>query len=211
MRTAEQILLSRLAHCPDGFAWTKDEASNLAAYLYPGAGLIADAEALLDALRLEINPGTSTLLLSDYEQTLGPDPCGRDNLAITTGARQSLAFQRWVSVGDNSVPALIKLAASLGVDIDIEEPYPPVCGTAVCGDAVCGDEDLLWVWVVHVRHGAANLQANAAICGAAICGESICGSVLTSVIADILQRLYCPLQREAPADINLFIKDQELT
>lgn len=211
-RTAEQILRARLHDlCPDGFAWAKDETSNVAGYLYPGAGLIADAEAFLEALKLEINPGTATLLLSDYEKTLGPDPCGRDALAVTTALRQSLALQRWVSVGDNSIPALTQLAASLGVEIEIEEPYPPVCGTAICGDAICGDENLLWDWVVHVKTGAANLEANAAICGLAVSGASICGSVVSAATADILQRLFCPLQREAPADTNLYIKDQELS
>lgn len=211
-RSPDEILAARLnALCPDGFAWAKDETSNIAGYLYPGAGLISDAEAMLEALKLEINPGTATLLLSDYERTLGPDPCGRDALAVTPALRQSLAHQRWVSVGDNSIPALIQLAASLGVEIEIEEPYPPVCGTAICGDAICGDENLLWDWVVHVKTGAANLEADAAIAGVAVCGVSICGSVVTPAIADILQRLFCPLQNEAPADTNLYIKDQELS
>lgn len=210
-RSADQILASRLtAHCPDGFAWPKSASSNVAGYLYPGAGLIADAEALLDALKLEINPGTATLLLSDYEQTLGPDPCGRDALSVTTALRQSLAHQRWVSVGENSIPALVQLAANLGVEIEIEEPNPPICNVDVCGVAVCGSEALLWDWVVHIKSGAGNLEADAALAGVASCGSSICGSVRSAVIADVLQRLYCPLQREAPADTNLIIRDQEL-
>nr|WP_298797542.1 putative phage tail protein [uncultured Acetobacter sp.] len=211
-RSAEQILSSRLnAHCPDGFAWPKDESSNVAGYLYPGAGLIADAEALLDALKLEINPGTATLLLSDYEQALGPDPCGRDSLALTTALRQSLAHQRWVSVGDNTIPFFVQMAASLGVSIEIEEPNPPVCGTAIAGVDVCGNEDLLLDWIVHIKSGSASLEADAAISGVAASGVSICGSVIVPVISDVLQQLYCPMQREAPADTHLYIKDQELS
>jgi uncharacterized protein YmfQ (DUF2313 family) len=130
---------------------------------------------------------------------------------VTTALRQSLAHQRWVSVGDNSIPGLTQLAANLGVEIEIEEPYPPACGVAICGDAICGDESLLWDWVIHVKTGANNLETDAAICGVAVNGVSICGSVLTPAITEILQRLFCPIQRESPADTNLYIKDQELS
>lgn len=147
-RSAEDVLSARLAHCPDGFAWPRDESSNVAGYLYPGAGLIADAEALLDALKLEINPGTATLLLSDYEQTLGPDPCGRDVLAVTVQARQSLAYQRWVYQGDNSIPGLIAMALSVGITITIEEIEPAICDVAVCGVDVCSTPADLLVWIV---------------------------------------------------------------
>lgn len=211
-RTPDQVLHERLNEfLPPGIAFSPDEGSNVAGYLYPGAGLIADAEALLDALKLEINPGTATLLLSDYEATLGPDPCGRDALAVTPALRQSLAHQRWVYTGDNSIPFLVGMGAALGVTIEIEEPYPPVCGAAICGTEVCGDESLLWDWVVHVRAGANNLESNAAICGMALSGASICGSVVVPVIGDILQQLYCPMMRDAPADTNLYIVDQELS
>ena len=93
-RTPHQILQARLRDfLPPGVALSDNEDSNVAGYLYPGAGMISDAETLLDALKLEINPGTATLLLSDYETTLGPDPCGRDALASTLALRQALAQQ----------------------------------------------------------------------------------------------------------------------
>jgi uncharacterized protein YmfQ (DUF2313 family) len=211
-RTPEQVLTEHLtAFCPDGFAWSKDEASNLAGLLYPLATLVSDAEADLDALKLEINPGTSTLLLSDYETVLGPDPCGRDALAVTTSLRQALAYQRWTAEGGCSLGFFEQMAAALGVTITIEEPYPPVCGVAICGEEVCGNENLLYDWIVHVTAGTASLEADAAICGMAVCGMSLCGSVVVPAIANEAQDLYCPMQRNSPADTNLYIVDQELT
>ncbi|MBO1328501.1 DUF2313 domain-containing protein [Acetobacter suratthaniensis] len=210
-RTAEQVLSARLdALIPRGFAWPADESSNVAGYLYPGSGMIADAEAFLDALKLEINPGTATRLLDDYEQTLGPDPCGRDALALTTVMRQSLAHQRWVGIGDNTLASFIQMAAALGVTVEIDEPYPPVCGTVICGVEVCGNEALLLDWVVRVVAGAENLEPNAAICGTGLAGASLCGSVLVPVISDLVRRLYCPMAAQSPIDTNLIVIDQEI-
>lgn len=210
-RTAAQVLTTRLeALVPRGFAWPADESSNVAGYLYPGSGLVADAEAFLDALKLEINPGTATLLLDDYEQTLGPDPCGRDALALTTVMRQSLAHQRWVGVGDNTPAFFIQMAAALGVTITIDEPYPPACGPAICGVEVCGNESLLLDWVVRVVAGAENLEPNAAICGLALSGASLCGAVLVPVISELVQQLYCPMAAKSPLDTTLIIIDQEI-
>ncbi|WP_194285497.1 putative phage tail protein [Komagataeibacter medellinensis] len=210
-RTPEQVLTEHLAAlCPDGWAWPQEPDSNLAGLLYPFSALVAQAEADMEALKPEINPGTSTLLLADYESVLGPDPCGRDTLATTTALRQALAYQRWTAQGGCSVPFFTRMAQALGVEIEIEEPWPAECGVAICGDAVCSGGDVLYDWIVHVKAGAANLEADAAICGLAVCGMSICGSVVVPAIADEAQALYCPMVRNKPADTHLYIMDQEL-
>lgn len=103
------------------------------------------------------------------------------------------------------------MAGALGVSIEIEEPYPPVCGNAISGVDVCGNESLLLDWIVHIKSGSSNLEADAAISGMAVSGVSICGSVVVPVISDVLQQLYCPMQREAPVDTHLYIKEQELS
>ncbi len=203
-RTADQILQARLREMlPPGVALSDNEDSNVAGYLYPGAGLIADAEALLDALKLEINPGTSTLLLSDYEATLGPDPCGRDALASTVALRQALAWQRWVSVGDNSIPGLIAMAAAVGVTITIDEPEPTICGPAVCGVDVCSQVTDRLVWVVNIQGDGAIAGPEAAICGVGVSGVTVCGDVLAPVIANEFSLLGCPIQKLAPADTTV--------
>ncbi len=202
-RTPDQILQARLREfLPPGFALSNDEDSNVAGYLYPGAGLISDAEALLDALKLEINPGTATLLISDYEATLGPDACGRDALASTLALRQALAWQRWVSVGDNSIPGLIAMAAAVGVTITIDEPEPAICGPAVCGVDVCSRVSDRLVWTVNIQ-GNRLAGPEAAICGIGVCGVTVCGDVLAPVIANEMAMLTCPITNLSPADTTL--------
>ena len=150
------------------------------------------------------------MLLDEYEQTPGPDQCGACARALTTVLRESVAHQRWVGIGDNTPAFFIQMAAALGVTVEIDEPYPPVCGTAICGVEVCGNEDLLMEWVVRVVAGAVNLEPNAAICGLALSGASLCGSILVPVISDLVQRLYCPMAAQNPIDTTLHIVDQEI-
>lgn len=146
------------ALCPGGWAWTDDNTSNLAGMLYPFAALVSQAESDLEAMQPEINPGTSTLLLSDYEAVLGPDTCGRDALAVTVPQRQALAFQRWTAAAGQSIAFFTAMAAALGVEITIDEIEPAICGAAVCGVDVCSQPTDRFVWIVTLPNHETGLE-----------------------------------------------------
>ncbi|MFT8421701.1 MAG: putative phage tail protein [Gluconacetobacter sp.] len=158
-RTAEQIRdewLLQLA--PGGAAWPKTRESNLSALMMAFATVRADIEADLAALALEISPGTSTLLLSDYHAVLGPDPAGRDAGTMSTEALQTLLQQRWVSPGGQSIAFYAQLAATYGIEIAIEEPEPPVWGAFAWGAVQFAQPTLRYVWIVHMPAPDTGLQ-----------------------------------------------------
>lgn len=139
-RTAEQIVSGWLQDfIPPGSIWQRGQAGNLAKLLYPFAGGVAQLEQDIAALALEISPEHSTLLLTDYETVLGNDLCARDAGDLTVEQRQALAFSRWVASGGQSLAFYKRLADAAGVEIEIDELDPFVCGgdDAVCGEAVC--------------------------------------------------------------------------
>lgn len=139
-RSAEQICVQWLKSLlPPGDAWQRSEQGNIAGLLRPAAVLTAELEAFIAALALEISPEHSTLLLTDYEAVLGNDLCARDGGDLTIEQRQALAFSRWVAAGGQSLAFYKSMAAAAGVEIEIDELDPFVCGgdDAVCGEAVC--------------------------------------------------------------------------
>ncbi|CAP56551.1 putative phage tail protein [Gluconacetobacter diazotrophicus] len=203
-RTADQIVdqwLHQLS--PPGRAFPKIAGSNLAGLYRAMALTRAQTEADLDALKLEISPQTSTLLLSDYEAVLGPDPCGRDQLVTTVAERQALDFQRWTYAGGQSIDFYTQMAASVGVTITIDEPEPAICGAAVCGVDVCSQETDRFIWVVNIQPGNTGLEPEAAICGIGVSGVTVCGDILPPAIANEAAMLICPIQTMSPADTTV--------
>ncbi|WP_308719180.1 putative phage tail protein [Komagataeibacter xylinus] len=188
---------------PSGWAWSKRADSNNAGFMAPFAGTVADLETAIEAMVKEIGPGTSTLLLADYEAVLGPDPCGRDALAETVDQRQALAAQRWLGRGGQRIADYVQMAAQLGVTITIDEPQPAICGEAVCGAAVCSTLDDYFVWVVNIHTGSPSLVPDAAICAEAVCGASVCGDVTPPVDTDAAAMIMCPITRQHQADTDV--------
>lgn len=148
-RTNDQILAGIFTGLlPQGWAWPRPEVSNLGVLLTAFSGIVYECEEFLVQLGLEINPSKSTLLLADYETVLGPDPCGTDPATLSLTDRQAFDNSRWIGSAGVSVAFFMRLAASRGVEISIEEPEPFVCGDAVCGDAECSLPSDRFVWVV---------------------------------------------------------------
>jgi|GEM_PF-2053872 len=135
---------------PSGAAWPKRHDSNLAGFLMARATTRAALEADIEALNLEISPGTSTLLLNDYHAVLGPDPAGRDAGDLTTTALQALLQQRWTARGDQRISAYVAMGALYGVALTVWEPEPALCGVAICGADVSSQLTDRFVWVVTI-------------------------------------------------------------
>ncbi|MDL2401243.1 YmfQ family protein [Rhizobium mayense] len=131
-RTVAAILSSIIAKLPVGWALGL-RGGVLDAVLSGGAERIAEVEQSAEAMMVEVDPRSAVNFLADFERVLGPDPCGRDIDATTIEQRQLLAHQRWTSLGGQSIPYFIAVAAKLGVAITIDEFWPSVAGGLRCG------------------------------------------------------------------------------
>ena len=177
-RIAEEIRLLR----PPGFASPTEPDDYVAALDRATALEFAALEASAEAMLPEIDPDQSVNLLLDYERVLGPDPYGRDLSAMTLGQRQAIAGARWTEAATMCAGYFIRLGASLGVTITIDEIPLSECGTFECGTEVVA-------YPVHLQfvvHLPATLEWTAE-CGVLEAGEPISGSE-PNFLAAIIQR-----------------------
>lgn len=160
-RTAEQIRTEWLQDfIPPGAPWNRSVDGNLAKLLLPFCVTLAQIEADIEALALEISPQNSTKLLADYEAILGPDPCGGDQGVLTIEQRQRLAFRRWIASGGQSLAYYKQMANAAGYSIIITEIEPSVCSgdDVVCGEAVCSTPADLAVLVITLPNRNTGLE-----------------------------------------------------
>ncbi|MBR0559489.1 GH32 C-terminal domain-containing protein [Neokomagataea anthophila] len=155
-RTAEQIRDEYLSLMPKSEAWPVPE-SNIGSYLMAVAMPRAQLEADIGALRNEISPLNSQLLLNDYADLLGPDPYGRDEGVLATAQLQQLLYGRWTARGGQSVSYYQQLGQNFGVNLAIIEQEQTVCGEAVAGDVVTDGQDV-YTWVVQLPAQNIGLQ-----------------------------------------------------
>lgn len=138
---------------------------NVRALLMALAGPREQLEGDIAALCSEICPTYATSLLDDYRRLLGPDPLGRDTGNLSDDEWRSVLQQRWTARGDQRPAYYMSLAKYWGVNITIEEPDPPVCGSAICGDAECAQEWVRFVWIVQLPTGVLQAISGPAVCG----------------------------------------------
>ena len=105
---------------PYGLAWTRSAGTNMHALL---EGIAAEAarihERALDLLD-EMDPSNATELLSEWETAWGlPDACTGPLSFL--GDRRMALIARYKFVGDQTPGFFIRLAASLGYTVTVEE------------------------------------------------------------------------------------------
>ena len=92
-------------------------------------------------------PATATIMLTDWENTLGlPDDCAigeNDSIAL----RQKAILSKLFSTGGQSASYFIGLAKALGYDITVTVYRQARAGMSVCGDALNG-ENWPFTWLV---------------------------------------------------------------
>mgnify|MGYP001759980871 CR=1 FL=1 len=143
-RPQSTILASLIGKLPRGFALGK-RGGVLDAVLDSIAKVLVQAEADAEKLMDEIDPRTANALLPDFERVLGPDPCGRDLGSQTIEQRQRRAHQRWIAKGGASIPYFVKMAASLGHTIEIEDFWPSIAGVLQAGQPLIAEgEQFTW-------------------------------------------------------------------
>lgn len=147
-----QYLSQLKALLPPGRAWTPDSGTNLHSLLQGLAVEFARIQDRVDDLRDEMDPARTVELLARWETVFGlPDPC--TGQLATLGERRAALLNRVLSVGNQTPGFFIRLAASVGYTVTIDEqvdgaphvwringPATSVrwarSGTARCGDHI---------------------------------------------------------------------------
>jgi uncharacterized protein YmfQ (DUF2313 family) len=141
---------------PPGLAFTRGAGTNMDALL---SGMSEEAARIDDRagdLLFEMFPDTTTELLSDWETVWGlPDPCA--GALDTLSERRAALLSRMVHVGQQTPGFFVRVAATLGYTITIEEnvdgnPYVwrinsnviPTPVYARAGSARAGDPIRTW-------------------------------------------------------------------
>ncbi|VGD85460.1 Uncharacterized protein conserved in bacteria (DUF2313) [Klebsiella quasipneumoniae] len=153
---------------PTGRAWTRDPKAVQAAVLRAIAASFqrSDNDAL--ALLRGAFPKTATIMLTEWEKTLGlPDDCSIGEVD-TIAKRQSAIVSKLISTGGQSKSYFISIAAAMGYTISIKEYRQARAGLSVCGDGLNGD-DWPFVWLVE----AEDTTITYARAGLSYCGDPL--------------------------------------
>lgn len=186
-RTPDQVMTALAAERPNGWAMPAVADSYNAAFDRGVAEEVALLEASAEAMLPEIDPREAFNLLRDYERALGPDPCGRDLLALTDEQRRGLAFQRWTGAPTVCAGYFVAAAAALGITITVTEYPLTACGATVC------DPDL--ALTPSPKHTEFKITLPATNAWDAICGVSVCGESLGGFTDNLME---CVISRETP-------------
>jgi uncharacterized protein YmfQ (DUF2313 family) len=151
----ETLLPSGLALWPRGAAWgTPDgEAPSMASTI---AGLtrallapFADLYRRLWRVSEESRPSTIVDSLEDWEREFGlPDPCV--SVEQSDELRRKVLRARVRSLATITPADVVRLAASLGYVVALEEPFSFRVGESGCGEGEAGSPSLDLQWVVHL-------------------------------------------------------------
>ncbi|WON78556.1 YmfQ family protein [Serratia sp. UGAL515B_01] len=171
---------------PVGLAWSRNPNSVQSAVIRALANSYQRSDS--DALSLLRGgfPGTATIMLPEWESSLGlPDDCSIGEVD-TIVKQQAAVVSKLISTGGQSKSYFISIASSLGYNITIEEFRQARAGMSVCGDPLNGEE---WpfVWLVG---------ANDTTIANAVAGRSYCSDPLRSWGN---RQLECSLTKLAPS------------
>ena len=184
-RTIAEIMDELAMLRPGGWAMPPDPDTFTAAFDRGLAQEIARVEASAEAMLPEADPREAYHLLRDYERVLGPDPCGRDLLALTDAERRALAYQRWTAAPTVCAGYFVAAGAALGIAITVTE-----CPLTCCGTFVCGME-----LVPSPKHLEFKVTLPATSAWDAICGEMTAGDPLGGFTGNLME---CVISRETP-------------
>lgn len=190
MRTPRAVQAEMLAIAPEGFAWPEGDADSFTAAKWLAlANEISLVEGRCEAMLPQIDPRTAPDLLSDYQRVLGPDPCGRDQLALSFADQAALAWQRWTGAPGAYPGWFIAAAAAIGVTMTITEYPQSMCGASVCGDSLVPSPQQCSFLV-----GLPATRVTQAVCGAAQCGDLI--GAFTPNLMECVVRAFAPLHTQ---------------
>lgn len=153
---------------PQGLAWPREPSAVQAAVIRALATSFQRSDS--DAISL-LNggfPATATILLPEWEKSLGlPDDCSIGEVD-TIAKRQAAVVSKLISTGGQSKSYFIGIAKALGYTITIKEFRQARAGLSVCGDGLNGD-DWPFVWLVE----AEETTITYARAGMSYCGDPL--------------------------------------
>jgi uncharacterized protein YmfQ (DUF2313 family) len=150
--TVEDYADALAALLPPGPYWEgfSTPGTRARALLLDMAGPLADVDARATALRVDLNPTSSTETLPDRETEAAlPDPCV-GALAETVQERRAAVVAKWAARGGQTIAYFQGLAAALGYEVTVTEWRPFVAGISRCGDRLNGGQEVRFVWTVRV-------------------------------------------------------------
>ncbi|WP_413722416.1 YmfQ family protein [Sodalis sp. RH24] len=132
---------------PPGQAWPRENGTVQNAVLRALGNSYQRSDDAAMALLAGAFPRTATILLKEWENTLGlPDDCAigeTDSMVL----RQKAVVAKLFSSGGQSNAYFISVAAALGYSITITQYRQARAGMSRCGDALNG-ENWPFVWLV---------------------------------------------------------------
>lgn len=132
---------------PSGLVWSRKSDGVQSAVLRALAQSYQQNDEDSEALLIGAFPATATMMLTDWEKTLGlPDDCAigeNDSIAI----RQKSVVSKLFSTGGQSEKYFIGVAKVMGYAITITVFRQARAGMSRCGDALNG-EDWPFTWLV---------------------------------------------------------------
>ncbi|QZN97363.1 YmfQ family protein [Symbiopectobacterium purcellii] len=175
---------------PQGRAWPRESTTVQAAVIRALARSFARSDD--DAQRLLVGafPSAATILLTEWENTLGlPDDCAIGEIGGISD-RQLAVVSKLISTGGLSRQYYIQVAAALGYTITISQFRPAMSGMTVCGDALNGDE---WPFTWRINSPLTTMKY-------AVAGGAYCTDPLASWGN---KQLECAITKIAPSHLRL--------
>ena len=147
---------------PPGPAFDLELQPDLAQMLASLAPELARVDQNNEALLLELNPATATVLLPVWEGYLGlPDVCVVPG-SQTLEERRAAVIAKLTATGAPQLSFYQRLGVQSGVPIQIEEFRPCRVGTASVGDFLYGD-GWPWSWIASAPVEAYGTEAAATL------------------------------------------------
>ncbi|EJX3083404.1 DUF2313 domain-containing protein [Salmonella enterica] len=175
---------------PTGRAWPRASQTVQSAVLRALGNSLQRSDNEVVNLITGAFPATATVMLSEWESSLGlPDDCAIGESGGVSD-RQRAVVAKLISTGGLNRDYYIRVAAALGYTITITQFRPAMSGMSVCGDALNGDE-----WPFTWRINAPETTIKYVLAGAAYCGDPLAlwGN----------KQLECAISKIAPSHLNL--------
>lgn len=175
---------------PSGRAWPRTSTAVQTAVLRALGHSFRRSDDDAQRLLSGAFPATATVMLSEWEGTLGlPDNCAISEI-VGISDRQRAVVSKLISTGGLNRGYYIQVAAALGYTISITQFRPAMSGMSVCGDALNGDE-----WPFTWRINAPETTFNYAVAGGSYCGDPLAswGN----------KKLECSIGKIAPSHLNI--------
>ena len=155
MFSASDFLNAFLALLPRGRVWPRDPDSAQVQTLLGLNAIYATNAARAQQLLVDAFPGSTYELLPEWEATLGlPDPCA--GISPTVQARQAQVVSRLSSVGGQSIPYFIGVAAKLGYAVTVSQYVPSRFGASF--GKRFGGADWAHAWQINAPTFSVNLN-----------------------------------------------------